>query len=320
MVNQKIDYTGFNNKLNDVFKILKQGLFEKALIQLNALFEIDYKHQGIEIGIKSIRFWLNRMDRIEKLEPGFEKGTYLIKEFDQFINFIDKENEYSQIIRKNIQSFIFQTALTNFLKAKEDNKLTIDISLYIQIAECYKVLAKYQKAISHFELARKYKKNDAYLLSQLADCYYLNGNEKFAKVLFNEALFIDPQSIDLNKIDADIIHNLLNDIKSNGYDQQELLEWIPIYAICLNVFNVKRELTKEELNRLKQETYSLEKEYEIKSNRFPFLVPRLINHYLRLLDNCLYIKKDVFQKKILLDKIKKMDKTIYDIFVKHNNV
>ena len=135
MVNQKIDYTGFNSKLNDVFKILKQGLFEKALIQLNALFEIDYKHQGIEIGIRSIRFWLNRMDKIGKLEPGFEKGTYLINEFDQYLCFIDQKNEYSQIIKKNIQTYIFKAALTNFLKAKEDNKFTIDISLYMQIGE-----------------------------------------------------------------------------------------------------------------------------------------------------------------------------------------
>ena len=62
------------------------------------------------------------------------------------------------------------------------------------------------------------------MLAELADCYSLCGEDKFGKVLYREAFFADPDSIDLDFLDSELIKCLIEKTKSKGYSLRRWAE------------------------------------------------------------------------------------------------
>jgi hypothetical protein len=117
----------------------------------------------------------------------------------------------------------------------------------------------------------------------LADCYALIDEQKKAKVLFREAFFMDPFSIDINLLESEIIQSLINIIEERKINKNELNFWIPVYGRVFGFFNIYRELLPVELGKLRQEIFNLKKDFQEKKDGM--IKAKLLNCLLLLFDD-----------------------------------
>jgi tetratricopeptide (TPR) repeat protein len=185
--------------------------------------------------------------------------------------------------------------------------------IYKKTGICYKKLGDFENARTFLTEANNIYPNLSSVLAELADCYSLCGEDKFGKVLYREAFFADPDSIDLDFLDSELIKCLIEKTKSKGYSGKALQYWIPVYGVLCGVFNIKRELTSQEVARLKKDLYAMENEIKDPSCNNEILVPRMLNCYFWLMDHYYLAKENQAKINEVLLRIKLLDSAVYEI-------
>ncbi|MBB6478804.1 tetratricopeptide repeat protein [Spirochaeta isovalerica] len=297
--------------INRVYVAYRNGAIEESAELLNEAHSIDYDNPLVLSALKCTRFWLDRFEKLETSMEDFEKGEFLVR---QWLIFLDKFGCNLQDCFEdglyNLKQGIFRTALKYYSRIREGDR-DPEPEILLRIGRCHKTLGDYDRAIAALEKALRRESKSSQILAELADCYFMVDKIRNSKVFFREAFFIDPQAIDVELLEADIITRLVGEVKKKGYTGRELNEWLPVYAVIFGVFNVKRELRPIEYGKLKQTIFSLKNELQESVDR-SLLLPRLINHYFWLIDHYLCINKDWETVEEVLLNIKLLHVGIYE--------
>ncbi|MBI9100617.1 MAG: tetratricopeptide repeat protein [Spirochaetaceae bacterium] len=283
------------DKLSDlmiqVYGSYKNGAIEESASLLNEAHSIDYENKDVLTALKCTSFWMDRFEKLDSQMENFEKAEFLVKQWIVFSGSFTKS--FSIPFEDGLYSLkmgIFRTALKFYSRVREGDS-DPEPEILLRIGRCHKALGDYDRAITSLEKALKRNSQSSPILAELADCYFMIDKIRNAKVFFREAFFINPQLVDIDLLEADIIVKLVEEVKNRGYSGRELKEWLPVYAVIFGVFNVKRELRPIEYGKLKQTIYSLKNELQ-ESEEKRLLLPKLINHYFWLIDHYLCIDKD----------------------------
>ncbi|MCG8571253.1 MAG: tetratricopeptide repeat protein [Spirochaetes bacterium] len=300
--------SGYNDpeiikQVNYSLELLKSGKFPEANEKFLAIMKKYYANPIAESGIKCIKYWTPRIQKILTLKEGFSRGKAYHEEWIRFEKFIQTiKNTNIQVIT-NLMDYIYNQALQSFLKDLNETKL-IDLEIYYLIGLSYKKIGDFHQAILFFEKNLKNDHLDANAMAQLADCYALIDESKKAKVLFRESFFIDPSLIQINNLDSNMIHTLITKIQENGIKDDYIDYWIPVYAWIYQIFDIKRELLPIELGKLKQEIFYLEQKILQEKCSDEILTARLLNCYFWLIDFIKIKHTDHKQINEILNKIK----------------
>ena len=135
-------------------------------------------------------------------------------------------------------------------------------------------------------------------------------------MFFREAFFLDADSIDIDFLDSELIKCLIDKTVQKGHTGRSFKQWIPVYGVLCGIFNIKRELTSQEVGRLKQEIYAKENEFKDPSCNTDLLVPGLLNDYFWLIDHYVMKHENAAQVNEVLLKIKILDSSIYEAYIK----
>ncbi|MBN2652796.1 MAG: tetratricopeptide repeat protein, partial [Spirochaetales bacterium] len=293
---------------------LKNGKFNEAKIFLNENLSENYESDLILFALKTVTKWDDNLKEVEKYHDYLDKGNFFLKKWDSYLSYFKIPVEFERCFFE-LKSWVFKKALENF-----QNFSSIysgkDAHLLIQIAICYKGLENYKEALTFFEDAYRLDQANADIMAQMADCYALNNEIRFAKVFFREAFFIGAEKIVLERLESELIKRLIKKVEDEVEDKDIVNEWVPVYGKIWGIFSIKRELKPVELGKLKQAVYSLEHS-DFQKNHF--LRPRLLNHYFWLVDHYLSDKNNDFNRNHvneILRKIKNLDPNIYNEFAK----
>jgi len=273
--------------------IIKNGDFEEARNELENGLSIDFNNTEVITGLKYVNFWIERK----------------LKFHQEFSRKFDTKDEMTLYALKY---WVFNQALYHFLEIL--NHSPDDYEMLIKIGISYKNLGDYCKALEYLEYANQKKSDDAELLSEMADCYALINEVRAAKIFFREAFFIDPSKVSLYSMESLLIGKLIDNIKEQGYEKEELNEWVPVYGVLYGVFNIKRELKALELGKLKQSINSLENRYEEEPENRYLTIPRLINRYFWLIDYYINVKDSRDRIEDILKKINKLNPSVYELY------
>ncbi|MDR2898044.1 MAG: hypothetical protein LBU99_04445 [Spirochaetaceae bacterium] len=300
-----------------IYEFLKTGDVVKARHFLENALKKDLENPEILYTLKCISFWEERLVRAALIEDAFERGEYILLQWKQFAAFLDRNGRDFEQSLYSLKCGIFSIALEYYQVLFHENDTANKPEICHRTGLCLKQLGNYEYALRYLEAANSAVPDSAAILSQLADCYALCGEVRTSKVLFREAFFIDPQKIELSMLDSDMICRLSDNVAQLGYTGAALSEWIPVYGVLYEVFNVKRELRAVELGRLKQAIYTLENSVRDAGKRrepdeSSLLVPRLINHYFWLIDHYMATREDRARINEVLLKIKLQDSSIYN--------
>jgi len=286
------------SRLKDLDAVSALGFLKEAL-------KIDYEHPEVKYGLKCVNWWLERVKRLDDFHEPYEKGAFVISQWRSFHTFLNQIGEAYDSCQYALRRFAFSLALNFFGEVLENAGNHLDPEILLQIGRCYKGLGSYEEAVMYLEQAIRYRPEDSGALAELADVNALLGDPRAAQVLFREAFFLDPQSIDLWSMESDMIIRLRQKVAELGYEGRDVAEWIPVYGALWGFFSVIRELKPIEISRLKQSILALESEAAnmsgtqkaainwnkdqknkgpVSMDRSPgdFIRPRLLNRYFRL--------------------------------------
>jgi Tfp pilus assembly protein PilF len=302
--------------LQEALGYLKAGNPAEARKILGTLLENDLDCWELIFTARCCSFWIEYIQQLSVVEDSFERGESLLAEWKTYQSFILQEKKTYQPALFAVQHGIFSLALENYSKLFDERDAVQKADIYRKAGICYKKLGQFENAKNCLTEANNAQGELAPVLAELADCYSLCGEDRPGKVLFREAFFVDPQRIDLGFLDSELIRCLITKTAEKGYSGAQLQAWIPVYGVLWGILNVKRELRSQEVGKLKQEIYALENEMKDPAADSAVLTPRLINLYFWLIDH--YVLTNDNSRKIneVLLKVKILDSTIYDLYVK----
>ena len=306
-------------RIQEGLEFLKGGQFGNAENVFQRLLEQGAENPEVETGCICARYWNNRLEKINKMIKNFERGKFLLNEWEGFKTFLIKKDLDKNSIRtlkviENTCDFILSLAISDLVDAYQKLNQP-DINLLMNIGESFLELSDFKRAIETIEYARVFRKKDPNVLALLADAYYGFGEILRAKVLFREAFFLNPEDIPLEKIRCQMIHNIILEIQNSGIEH--IAPWIPVFGMIMGEFNVYKELSEEEVAELVREVEQLEIEYNMKKNIY--FLPYLISKYLYLID---YLEKQLeirYEADKLREKIKSLDPNIFKLYEKFNH-
>lgn len=296
---------------NRSLELLKEGDLKEAHNTFYELLRIHFNYDIAEAGLKTCKYWIIRLEKINTFKEDIEKGKFLLTEWEKFELFIDKRSKFNKRVLSGIMYFVHNKAL-NYLKKSLTNRI-IDAELIYLTGIANKRIGDYNSAIYSFEKALSIDINNANILAQLADSYALVDEESKAKLLFREAFFIEPDIIDIELLDSNIIHTIISKLCEMNIPRNEIRYWVPVYGRIFEVFNVYRELIPVEYGKLKQDIFSLEKEIETEGFYNAIKKARLINYYLWLYDYFLIKGNSKDEILYIENSIKKLSNDIYNL-------
>lgn len=264
-------------------ELLKKGDAESAKTLLENILSEDLENQEVIFTIRCANYWNERLARILTLPTPFEKAERLISQWKDFSEFISASTIFEQSVYA-VKIGVFSMALDFYQSLFNENTGIQKAEVLRKVGLCYKQLGDYETALRFLKDANSLYPDNSPILAEMADCYAFCGEERVAKVLFREAFFIDAQKIDIDYLDSELIFGLIKQVKSKGYKNEALKEWVPVYGVLYGVFSIKRELRAIEVGKLKQAVFSLENELKESYSDKNILTPRLINHYFWLVD------------------------------------
>ena len=292
---------------------LKQGNPLEAQKIISSLFEQDLESTELIYTNKCCIFWGDSIKRLKSIEDNIERSESILQEWKDFQNYISREPKPYEPAQYAVQEGFFKNALEEYKKMLEEKDPLQKAEIYKNTGICYKKLGDFENARTFLTEANNIYPNQSSVLAELADCYSLCGEAKFGKVLYREAFFADPDSIDLDFLDSELRKCLIEKTKSKGYSGKALQYWIPVYGVLCGVFNIKRELTSQEVARLKKDLYAMENEIKDPSCNSEILVPRMLNCYFWLMDHYYLAKENQAKINEVLLRIKLLDSAVYEI-------
>ncbi len=302
--------------LKEALGYLESGQPEKALEIVSSLFETDLDSKELMYTNRCCNFWIDVARRVDRISDPFERSESLLMEWRMFRSFMARDKFVYEPAFYSFQRGFFSMALKNYTEFFDSRDPQQKAEAYRKAGICYKKIGEFENARGCLAEANSLRQGVAPVLAELADCYSLCGEDKYGKVLFREAFFIDPDSIELDFLDSELIKCLADRTAEKGYSGKALLEWIPVYGVIFGIFNIKRELHAQEVGRLKKNIYAMENEYKDPSCDTASLTPRLLNSYFWLIDHYILKHEDTAKVNEILLKIKILDSNIYGLYMK----
>jgi len=311
------DDTPLWNRFRESFTLIQNGDFAKALKNYNELIAAGADFPEIFPLMKCMKYWLSRLEKIDKYEPGNERAYYLLSQWNTFEQFLEDKAvghvEKLDYIKKAIYDKITKNFIIEFQNADMTN-----VDLLINLAEAFIEIHDFQKARDTLIYALKFRHNDPMIFALLGEIYYYLNDQKKSLLNYRKAFYTDAEQIDLAKLNSPVINDLKLLAEEKGFINKEINLWIPIYAALNNIFTYKEKLTAKEYHQLNKKTAKIELKYNMANKSKGRLEPLLINYYIILIDHYFIIQNEAdenqFKQKIdtLLRKIKNINETVYN--------
>ncbi len=305
-----------SDKILQAYSLIRSGNPSQAKDLLNGALVYELENQEILFTIDCCNFWIDVMDRAGGLDDDFERGQSYCNEWKNFLQFLARKERTFDRTLFAVRAGVFSTALACFNQLAAEKDAALKAEILRKTGLCYKKLGSYETARTCLAEANDARPDSAAIIAEMADCYALCGEEKQAKVLFREAFYIEPQKIEPEFLDSELIQCLIRNVRQKGYSGAALLEWVPVYGQLYGVFTVKRKLRPQEIARLKQEIYAKENEIKDSGCQRELLTPRLINLYFWLIDYFVAAKENVSKMNDIITRIKILDTDIYELYIK----
>lgn len=273
---------------SEIYQLISEGNFRDAIKKADAMMNINPEYPGLIEAFRTAKFWSNREKELKKTPEGKRTADFLMEEWASFEDYAAYKEIKSSAAYRAVMKFVFFKASEHYKLAFQKNEDTdTRFDLLLNLGECFLRLKEYKLAVETLEYAMNSYKSSARLLFILGESYYHLDDIPKSLLYMREAFMIDPSQIDLSLIESKPVLEIINALKESGRNFRDIREWIPVYGFITDIFYVRRNLSKHQVESLKREVFNLEKSY----NRLGVddidntnVLPRMINKYLWLLD------------------------------------
>lgn len=299
--------------ISSALELLKCGDFAQAQSVFSYVLRLRYDNEVAEFGIVTCKYWLARYEQVQRIREGIELGSYLFEQWQKFEEFYKTRKRISTNVVDAVMCCVYTQALGQFnkdLSAKKNN----NIRLIFMCGLAYKKIGDYGNAIQCFQRCLKIDDTDSNAMAQLADTCMLIDEAEQAKILFREAFSVNPEMIQLDQIECEMIKSLMSTVIKNEPSSDETLikYWMIVYGWLGGELDLYRELTSGEVSKIKNDIRIIERDIDLSRNYDGVLVAKLLNKYFWLYD---YYNLQNPNPNRLVDIENKMKKYSYNIYI-----
>jgi tetratricopeptide (TPR) repeat protein len=307
----------------EIYQLISEGNFQEAIKKSDQLMNINPDYPGLVEAYRTAKFWSNREKEIKKTVEGKKTADFLMEEWNAFEDYASYKEMKSSSAYKSAMRYIFFKAAEQYKLAFQHNEETNDkFDLLINLGECFLRLKEHKYAIETLEYAMTSYKSNAKLLFILGESYYHIDDIPKCLLYMREAFQIDPSQIDLSLIDAKPITEIIEAIHNSGKNVRDVREWIPVFGFLTDIFYVRRNLNKHQVESLKREVFNLENSFtrmnsdDIEATN---ILPRIINKYLWLLDYYEHQNINIENSDQIKNRLLSFDKELFQDFFKKSS-
>lgn len=298
---------------------LEEGRFAACASLLEAEIANHNENALIDLLLKSAIFWRKRTERIDRFERNITHPTarahYLLSEWETYRNFLSDNaplapdfDRYLFVLQKTISKMAL-SFLTNALR----DPSVKESQTHLYIARCHRMAGNYEQAIAEYRQVIRQNEQCAAAYAELGDCYLLIGNEHIGRLFLREAFYINPNDIEFNFLESELIANLITRLRETEGIADEWPAWMGVYAVLWDIFTVKRDMKTAEYGVLRQRIYALERENN--EADAAELKPLLLYAYFYLLDYYHKSNRMALHIEETLIKIKGINPNIYNLYI-----
>lgn len=286
-----------------LYQLLSEGRLDEVQNEALELMSAYPQDKDLEEILATVRFWKHRQEYF-LLQDEATGGEELFQEWWKYEHF-RRENHYTNLkIYQSIRYFVFSRLVEILIELYQLSPVPRR-DILVMLGEVFLSLGMVDRAIETLEYALSLGKSedDVSLYVLLGNAYGEAGQEEMASVMYNDALYINPPMVEVEKITYPPLQKLAELIASHGVKRELVGEWLPVYAFVHGTLKHKRELSSRAHYELRQRITMLEQTIKYDKKAIDVLVPRLINSYLWMLDYYLYQAKAKNNARALANKI-----------------
>ncbi len=305
--------------ISSALDLLKSGDFAQAQSVFSYVLRLRYDNEVAEFGIVTCKYWRVRYEQARSIREGIEQGSYLFEQWQKFEEFYKTRKRVCTNVVDAVMCCVYSWALEQFNKDLSAKKNS-NVKLIYMCAMAYKKIGDYNNALQSFGQCLKIDDTDANVMAQLADTFMLIDKAQQAKLLFREAFSIDPEMVQLDQIECEMIKNLVQTVMRNEPSSDETLikYWMIVYGWLNGELDCYRELTSGEVSKIKNDIRIIERDIDLSRNYDGFLVAKLLNKYFWLYDYYKLQNPNPNRLVEIENKMKKYSYNIYIIFKQYN--
>jgi hypothetical protein len=269
------------------FQLLDRRDFRSALKVFKDLEDRRGGKPELKQIITAVEFWEKEYYGKPDAPPGAEDERIRFLK-DRWAKFEKKYNsanlgvpEIRDLIKKTAFSEVRDLLLERFRGSNVP-----DIDLLIDLARCLLELKENDKALETLSYANRLQPNNVAVLSVLSDACWHTGDAGRSKILLREVFLLDADRVPVDQLTSRPAKDMVHAADAAGY-VRDRLRWMPVVAVCVNILDVKRELTREEFSDLEIQCHSLEEDMKKDRRQAESLKPLLIYRYFYLIDSLL---------------------------------
>lgn len=307
----------------ELYQLISEGNFQEAIKKSDHLMNINPEYPGLIEAYRTAKFWSNREKEIKKVAEGKKTADFLMEEWNSFEDYAAYKEMKSSSAYKSAMRYIFFKAAEQYKIAFQKNEETDNqFDLLINLGECFMRLKEYKYAVETLEYAMNSYKTSARLLFILGESYYHIDDIPKCLLYMREAFQVDPSMIDLSLIEAKPIQEIIESIRKSGKSIRDVREWIPVFGFLTDIFYVRRNLNKHQVESLKHEVFNLENSLsrlnsdDIEATN---ILPRMINKYLWLLDYYEHQNINPENSDQIKNRLISLDKDLFQDFFKKSS-
>lgn len=294
-----------------------QYIENKAFKKAYSFFkELDkqYGYPYLKDVLKILQFWAERYFEIENFQNPSKKVSFLRELWSDFELYYSEYGISNQEIYLQIERLIRQQIIDLLVKKFQSSEIP-DIEALILLGEYFVLSGEIKKAEETFSYANRLSPHNAEILAYLSEFYYKRGDIRQTNILLKEAFRINPEKVPIEKLKSDIILKAIHLTEELGYHRNKKF-WIPVIAVCFNIFDVKRRLLQEEFLKLEEECRNLNQLLMGPEEKAQVVKPILMYKYLLLMDSLLadgFMKSNKF---VLYERqLRILDHKLYSMYI-----
>jgi len=264
--------------------------------------------------IQVLEFIVPRYAKLKTSDPEEEQAALLKrlwKETEAF--FRDKKIEFPEFLeqlRKVLLGQVIEVLVKRFQKLDVP-----DIELLCDLAGHFIELKDYVKAEETLVYAARLRPDDPCVLALKSDTAYFSGDLKKAKGFLREAFYRDPDLACADRLRSGLAKEIRLLTEKDGH-RERTTSWMPVVATYTNIFDTKRELSKEEVLDLEDQCKTIEDRVGQGRLSPETAKPGLIYRYFLLMDHLL-VSGQVNNARLAVyeAKLKKLDEKAYSAYI-----
>ncbi|MGC8765273.1 MAG: hypothetical protein ACP5QT_05240 [Brevinematia bacterium] len=284
----------------ELYTLLKNGELDKAE---NLVLEksSDLSSKEDEDFLKTIKFWKNRSELFCFSESN---GELLLDEWEKFLGFLKENKIDNKKLINSLKVFIYSKAIDFLIDAYRISPIK-EKEILFKLGRSFYEIGLVENSLETFEyISSISSEKDPRIFLWLGNLYFEVGESDLSMLMYNDAFFYFSQLISLEDIKDPRIKKMADNIKLDGFQRDdEILEWLPVYCYLYDILTVKRKLEYSDFVELREKILNYERSLQANKSLKNVFLPRLINHYIWLIDYYLFQANAIAPVRSVLERI-----------------